>query len=184
MTSNPWVTTGTKMVYENPWIRVQEDSVLTPEKKPGIYGVVHFKNRAIGILPVDQEGNIYLLGQWRYCLNQFSWEIPAGGCPEGEEPLAAAQRELAEETGLSAKTWSLMIRSHLSNCVSDEEAFIYLATGLVQGQAFPEGTEVFEYKKVPFHVAAKMVADGEITDAISQMAIMQYQLRFTRIPSY
>lgn len=178
MTSNPWVTTSTQTVYENPWISVREDKVLSPDKKPGIYGVVHFKNRAIGILPVDQEGNIYLVGQWRYCLSQYSWEIPAGGCPENEEPLAAAQRELLEETGLSAKEWLLMGRCHLSNCVSDEEAFIYLATDLTQGKAVPEGTEVFEYKKVSLAVAAKMVVDCEITDAISQMAIMQYQLRF------
>src|SRR6476646_7830329 len=100
--SNPWTTLYSRQVYDNPWISVREDQVLRPDGSPGIYGVVHFKNRAIGVLPVEDDGSIWLVGQHRYPLNAFSWEIPEGGCPEGESPDAAARRELTEETGLSA----------------------------------------------------------------------------------
>src|ERR1700722_8243186 len=131
--SNPWKTKATRVVYDNPWISVSEDEVDQPDGKPGIYGVVHFKNKAIGILPIDDEEKTWLVGQYRYPLNQYSWEIPEGGCPANEEPLQAAQRELLEETGLTAANWQLMGTSHLSNSVSDEQAFYFLATSLQQG---------------------------------------------------
>jgi len=139
---NSWWTHHSREVYENDWILVREDAVTRPDGNPGIYGVVHFKNRAIGIVPVDDEGRIHLVGQYRYPLNRYSWEIPEGGCPNDEKPLAAAQRELLEETGLVAKEWRLLGTAHLSNSITDEEAFCFLATGLTQRAARPEGTRI------------------------------------------
>lgn len=172
--ANPWKTEGSRVVYDNPWISVREDDVIRPDGLPGIYGVVHFKNKAIGILPIDEEGYVYLVGQFRYPLNTYSWEIPEGGCPEGEELLVAAKRELSEETGLTAEHWQELCRSHLSNCVSDEESIIYLATGLRKGIADPDPTEVLVKRRVNFAEALSMVKRGEIMDAMSVMAIMHY----------
>jgi 8-oxo-dGTP pyrophosphatase MutT (NUDIX family) len=175
--ANPWQTHESRIVYDNPWIRVREDQVTRPDGEPGIYGVVHFKGIAIGVLPIDDEGYTYLVGQYRYVLNQYSWEIPEGGCPAEETPLAAAARELLEETGLRAAHYELIGRAHLSNSVSDEEALYYLATGLTQGEAQPEGTEQLQVRRVPFAEALAMVQRGEITDALSVLAIQQYALR-------
>ncbi len=175
--ANPWQTHESRIVYDNPWIRVREDQVTRPDGLPGIYGVVQFKGLAIGVLPIDDEGCTYLVGQFRYVLNQYSWEIPEGGCPEGEPPLTAAARELLEETGLRAQHYELLGRAHLSNSASDEEALYYLATELTQGIAQPEGTEQLQVRRVPFTEVLAMVQRGEITDAISVMAIQQYALR-------
>lgn len=174
--ANPWQSRASREVYDNPWIRVRQDDVIRPDGQPGIYGVVHYKNRAIGVLPIDAEGYTYLVGQYRYVLNCYSWEIPEGGCPAEEEPLFAAQRELREETGLTAASWQLLGRAHLSNSVSDEEALYFLATDLAQGEAEPEGTEQLEVERVPFAEALRMVRSGEITDALSVLAILQYAL--------
>jgi len=171
-----WKTNKTRVVYDNPWIKVREDDVVQPDGKPGIYGVVHFKNKAIGVLPIDDDGNIYLVGQFRYPLDVYSWEIPEGGGPHDEDPLLAAQRELQEETGLTAGHWKELGRAHLSNSVSDEEAIYYLATQLEKGEACPEGTEDLAHKHIPFPEALNMVLRGEITDALSVMAIMHYAL--------
>jgi ADP-ribose pyrophosphatase len=175
-TLNPWKTKDSKVVYDNAWIRVREDNVIRPDGQPGIYGVVHYKNTATGVLPIDDEGCTYLVGQYRYTLNSYSWEIPEGGAPEGEDPLEGAKRELLEETGLVAKEWKLLSKSYLSNSVSDEEAVLYLATNLSQGKASPEGTEKLQVKRVPFEEALSMVARGEITDAMSVIAIQSYVL--------
>jgi len=172
--SNPWKTLSTRVVYDNPWIRVREDQILHPDGQPGIYGVVHFKNLAIGILAIDEEGYVHLVGQHRYPLNRYSWEIPEGGCPEGEEPLQAAQRELLEETGLQAREWQLVGEADLSNSVSDEQALWFLATGLVQGEAAPEGSEVLERRRVPVAEALRMIDAHEITDALSIIALLHY----------
>jgi 8-oxo-dGTP pyrophosphatase MutT (NUDIX family) len=171
---NPWQTLTRRSIYDNPWIHVREDQVIRPDGHPGIYGVVEFKNRAIGVLPIDEEGSTYLVGQYRYTLNRYSWEIPEGGGPEGESPLEAAQRELLEETGLQARTWRLLGTAHLSNSVTDEEAIYYLATDLIIGEASPEGTEKLEVRRLPFAEALQMVLAGEITDALSVLAIMRY----------
>jgi 8-oxo-dGTP pyrophosphatase MutT (NUDIX family) len=175
-TKNPWETLASKEVYDNPWIDVREDEVVRPDGKPGIYGVVHYKNVAIGILPVEDD-HIYLVGQYRYPLDHYSWEIPEGGCPEGEDLLSAAQRELAEETGLRAQCWRMLGEAHLSNSVSDERAVWFLATGLTQGVHAPEGTEQLNIRRLPSAQVLRMSLDGEITDALSLLAIMSYHLK-------
>src|SRR5690606_11769102 len=124
-----------------PWISVTQYDVLNPAGKPGIYGVVSFKNKAIGVLPLDEHNNTWLVGQWRYPLKQYSWEIPEGGGPMGEDPLEAAKRELKEETGLVASSYTEIARMHTSNSVSDEEAILYIARNLVQSEAEPEESE-------------------------------------------
>jgi 8-oxo-dGTP pyrophosphatase MutT (NUDIX family) len=173
-TKNPWTVVSTKNIYDNRWISVREDAVIQPDGERGIYGVVHFKNIAIGVLAVEDDF-VYLVGQYRYPLGRYSWEIPEGGCAEGEEPLDAARRELEEETGLCAKNWRKLGEAYLSNSVSDELAIWYVATGLSQGERRPEGTEQLEVRRLPFGDAFRMAMSGEISDAISQLAIMQYQ---------
>ncbi|HEX8458861.1 MAG TPA: NUDIX hydrolase [Pyrinomonadaceae bacterium] len=174
-TKNPWTLISTKRIYDNNWISVREDSVVRPDGERGIYGVIHFKNIAIGVLAVEADF-IYLVGQYRYPLERYSWEIPEGGCAEGEDPLDAARRELAEETGLRARNWRKLGEAHLSNSVSDELAIWYVATELTQGERRPEGTEQLQIRRVSFDEALRMTMHGEITDAISQLAIMQYRL--------
>lgn len=173
---NPWEIVSTRVVYDNPWIRVREDEVVRPDGLPGIYGVVHFKNVAVGVLAVE-DGMLYLVGQYRYPLERYSWEIPEGGCPEGDDPLQAARRELAEETGLRARRWTKMGEAHLSNSVSDELAVWFLAEGLEQGERRPEGTEKLQVRRVSLEEAQGMVDAGEITDALSVLAIQQLLLR-------
>ncbi len=175
-TENPWRTLSSREVYDNAWIRVREDAVVRPDGEEGIYGVVHFKNVAIGVLAVEDD-SVYLVGQYRYTLEQYSWEIPEGGCPEGEDFLSAAKRELAEETGLRAQTWEQMGEAFLSNSVTDERAVWFLATGLTQGEHHPEGTEQLKVRRVPLSQALRMALRGEITDALSLLAIMDYRIR-------
>jgi 8-oxo-dGTP pyrophosphatase MutT (NUDIX family) len=173
---NPWRTIASEQVYDNPWITVREDRVIRPDGEPGIYGVVHFKNIAVGVLAVEED-HLYLVGQYRYALEKYSWEIPEGGCPEGEEPLRAARRELREETGLEAKRWRLLGEAYLSNSVADEYAVWFLATGLVPGERQPEGTERLDVRRVPLHEALEMALNAEITDALSLVAILSYVLK-------
>ena len=173
--SNPWRTLSSRVAYENQWIRLRHHDVIRPDGRPGIYGVVHFKNKAVGVLPLDAEGNTYLVGPFRFTIGQYSWELPEGGCPEEEDPLAAAKRELREETGLEARRWELLGKAHLSNSVSDEEAILYLATDLSQGDPSPDGTEILQLRKVPFGEALRMVLAGEITDAMTIMAILLWE---------
>ena len=171
--SNPWKTTSTKGIYENPWISVREDQVINPSGNPGIYGVVHFKNKAIGIIPVDEEGYTYLVGQYRYALEEYSWEIPMGGGPIGIDILASAKRELKEETGLIANKWTNVARIHTSNSVTDEEGFIFLAQELTQGETEFEDTEDLKIQKLHLREAVEMVMDNEITDSLSVGGILK-----------
>ena len=166
-------------MYENRWIGITEYDVLNPSGGKGIYGKVHFKNLAIGILPMDDEGNTWLVGQYRFPLNAYSWEIPEGGGEPGSTPLEAAQRELKEETGLVAKEWSLLQEMHLSNSVSDEQAIIFLARQLEQQEAMPEETEQLVVRKLPFEEVYQMVERGEITDSMSVAAILKMKLLLT-----
>ncbi len=180
-TGNPWQTVSSEQVYDNPWIHVREDRVIRPDGEPGIYGVVHYKNIAVGVLPIEED-HIYLVGQYRYPLQSYSWEIPEGGCPEGEEPLRAAQRELREETGLEAGRWQMLGEAYLSNSVADEYAVWFVATDLVPGEVRPEGTERLRVRRVPLSEALTMALDGEITDALSLLALMSYALKHPAHP--
>ena len=164
---NPWKTLSTKEVYDNPWIQVTHREVITPSGTDGIYGAVHFKNKAIGIIPVDDEGYTWLVGQFRYTLDEYSWEIPMGGSPLTQTPLEGAIRELKEETGMTAERWTEVMRIHTSNSVTDEEGFIFLAEGLTAGETEWDETEQLKIKKVTLQEAVAMCDRGEITDAIT-----------------
>lgn len=170
---NPWKKIESREIYDNPWINLTEFRVLNPAGKPGIYGKVHFKNLAIGIVAIDSSDQIVLVGQYRFPIDKYSWELPEGGGALGTDPLDSAKRELLEETGLVAENWSEILRMHLSNSVSDELAIIYLAESLTQHEAQPEETEQLEIKKIPFEEAFEMVMKGEITDSMSVAAILK-----------
>jgi 8-oxo-dGTP pyrophosphatase MutT (NUDIX family) len=176
MHNNPWKVTGTKEIYDNPWISLTEFDVIKPSGGRGIYGKVHFKNRALGIVAMDNDQNIYLVGQFRFTLDGYSWEIPEGGGPLSEDPLDAAKRELKEETGIEADHWEKILDLHLSNSVTDEYGQVYLATGLHYKEAEPEDTEQLVVKKVSIDEAYRMVVKGEITDSIAVAGIMRTKL--------
>lgn len=174
--SNPWQINASKHVYENNWISVTEHQVINPSGNNGIYGVVHYKSVAVGVIPLDEMNNTWLVGQYRFPLNRYSWEIPEGGAPFNEDPVAGAARELEEETGLRASKYTRIVEMHLSNSVSDEHALVYLAEGLTQHTAMPEETEQLVVKKVPFEDAYQMVEKGIITDSMSVAAILKVKL--------
>lgn len=170
-----WTLIDQRMVYGNPWITVTEHQVLNPAGKAGIYGVVHFQNLAIGVIPVEDNGDIWLVGQHRFPLDAYSWEIPEGGAPLTEDPLVGARRELREETGIEALTWREIGRLHLSNSVSDEAGIIYLATDLRHGAAEPEETEALDLRRLPAAEAYQMAKRGELTDSMTVAGL--YRLR-------
>jgi 8-oxo-dGTP pyrophosphatase MutT (NUDIX family) len=173
---NPWKIIAEKKVYDNPWIGVVEYDVLNPRGGKGIYGKVHFKKIAVGVLVLDEQLNTYLVGQYRFPLNDYSWEIPEGGAEMSESSLECAKRELKEETGFIAEEWREIIRLHLSNSISDELAIIFLAQKLIMGAAMPEDTEELALKKLPFEEAYQMVEKGLITDSMSVAAIQKIKL--------
>ena len=164
---NPWQTIGSRQVYVNPWIRVREDHVIRADGQPGIYGVVEFQNYALGIVPLSDDGDTWLVGQWRYPLGLYSWEIPEGGGPLTVPLLDSAQRELAEEVGLTAAVWTDLGPFHLSNSVTNEAGRIFLAQDLTVGHAEPEGDEVLAVRRLPLAEAHEMAMDGRITDGVS-----------------
>lgn len=173
---NPWQTLNSEVKFETPWISVTKHNVITPGGKEGIYGTVSFKNLAIGILPLDKEGNTWLVGQWRYPLQQYSWEIIEGGGPLGIDPLKSAKRELKEEAGIVAGKYTLLLNMHTSNSVTDEYCHIYLAQNLEMQIAEPEDTEDLQIKKLPFSEVVQMALRGEITDSLSVAAIFKTKI--------
>ncbi len=173
---NPWTVLNSKLEYENPWISVTEYQVLNPSGGKGIYGKVHFKNIAVGVLPIDAALNTWLVGQYRFVLNQYSWEMPEGGGAMDTDPLDSAKRELLEETGLVAANWQPLLTMHLSNSVSDELAIIFLARDLKQETASPEETEQLAIRKLPFEEVYRMVEQGEITDSMTVAAVLKFKL--------
>ncbi|ADQ16029.1 NUDIX hydrolase [Leadbetterella byssophila DSM 17132] len=174
--SNKWKKLDSQTVYENPWIEVQHHEVINPSGGKGIYGQVNFKNLAIGIVPLDKEGNTYLVGQHRFPIDEYSWEIPEGGCPHDEDILDCAKRELLEETGLRAEKWTQISKIHTSNSVCNETGFIFLAEELTQGEAEPEETEDLVVRKVSLEEAFQMVMKDEITDSLSIAGILKTRL--------
>jgi 8-oxo-dGTP pyrophosphatase MutT (NUDIX family) len=173
---NPWKTLSSQAIYDNPWISLTEYKVLNPSGNPGIYSVVNFKNLAIGIIPLDEEYNTWIVGQYRYPLKQYSWEIPEGGGKLDVDPIESARRELLEEAGIKAEHVTLIQESYLSNSVSDEKALIYVAQGLSFEAAQPEETEQLEIKKIPFNELYKKVSLGEITDSLTVIAVLKIKL--------
>ena len=172
----PWGVLAQRDVYDNRWIRVTHHDVTTPAGEPGIYGKIHYKNLAIGIVPVDAEMHTFLVGQYRFPLETYSWEIPEGGGAPGVDPLESAARELREETGLRAAQWQKLLVADLSNSCSDERAIAFLAWDLAQGEAEPESTEDLAIRRVPLAEAFRMVAAGEIRDALSILSLQAVQL--------
>lgn len=169
--ANPWKTLESREIYRNAWIRVREDQVIRPDGNAGIYGVVETR-LATGVVALSQAREVYLVGQYRYTMEQYSWELPEGGSDDGEDALAAAKRELREETGLTARDWTpLGSEIHLSNCHSSERAYLFLAQGLELGEATPDGTEVLAVKRVPFREALQMADKGEIQDAMTLLGL-------------
>ena len=175
-TKNPWTVLSQKNVYENDWIRVDHHEVLSPSGGPGIYGTVHFKQLATGVVPIDENGNVVLVGQYRFPLQAYSWEIPEGGGPHSASALESAQRELREECGLAAKCWQEIVSTDLSNSVSDERATSFLAWDLTDVAGQPDETERLQVARVPFWEAVNRAKRGEIRDSITVTALFRVAL--------
>ncbi len=173
---NPWLTESKEIVYDNKWITVTHESVITPTGSHGIYGKVHFKNYAIGIIPIDADGNTYLIGQYRYAIDEYSWEIPEGGGLLGDDILESAKRELMEEAGLIASKWTELCVTNTSNSATDELSVIYIAQELTAVQAAPDETEQLQIKKLSLFKAIEMAMNGTIKDAISIIALLKLKI--------
>ena len=169
----PWAISDHKLIYENPWMTVRYHDVIHSSGRAHEYTTVAFKNRATGIVPLFENGDIVLVGQHRFPLDRYSWEIPEGGCPAHEQPHEAALRELREETGLTADHYTEILQLDLSNSITDERAWCYVSWGLEQGEATPEETEDIALKRIDFSSAMKMIGAGEITDAISVACLLR-----------
>ena len=178
MDGNPWTVRRADVRYDNRWIRVTHHEVLTPAGAPGIYGTVHYKNLAIGVVPVAADGTTWLVGQYRFPLEAYSWEIPEGGGAHGVDPQLSAARELAEETGLVARSWLPVLEMDLSNSVSDERAIAYVAWDLTEGPSSPEPTERLEVRRLPLTELFGLVRAGHIRDALSVATLQAIELRW------
>ena len=173
---NPWKTLKKNTVYENPWIKVEHHEVLNPSGQPGVYGTVAFKNIAVGVIPIDTTNNTYLVGQFRFPLNAYSWEIPEGGCQLNTDPLATAKRELKEETGIIAQRWEKLQTIHTSNSVTDEFGIIYTAEDLEFFEANPDEDEDLEIQRISLKEVLEMIKRGEITDSLSLAGILRLHI--------
>jgi 8-oxo-dGTP pyrophosphatase MutT (NUDIX family) len=170
---NPWTTLSVDVRYESPWLAVEHHEVIKPNGQPGIYGVVRTKKMAVGVLPLTPDGRVHLVGQWRYALNQYSWEMPEGGCEPDEQPAACAQREMAEEAGVTAGQLVEVVRLHTSNSVTDEAAICYVGWDLAPATGTLDDTEVIARTTVPFRHLLDMVVAGEVTDALTVVTVLR-----------
>lgn len=177
MNTNPWTTLSSRWLYENNWIRLREDRVINPSGNEGIYGLVKFRNRAVAVIPIDEQGNTWLVGQYRYATDNYSWEVPMGGHPVDQPAVEGAHKELAEETGLRALRMSELMRVELSNSVTDEVGTAFVAQQLTQGDTCFDDTEQLQIQRLPFDDALAMSLDGRIRDLFSIAALQQLALR-------
>ena len=173
---NPWTSNSSAVKYENPWIKITEHQTINAAGSDGIYGVVHYKNIAIGIIPLDENYNTWIVGQYRFPLQQYSWEICEGGGLHHIDTLVSAQRELKEELGITANNWTKLLDMHLSNSVTDEMGIIYIAKKLSYFEPEPEEGEVLKIKKLPFDDVYNMVMKGEITDSLSVAGVLKTKI--------
>lgn len=173
---NPWKTLKKKHIYDNPWISVDEHDIITPANTEGIYGIVHFKNLAVGVIPIDDEGNTYIVGQYRYPLKKYTWEIIEGGGNLEVDPIISAQRELLEEAGIKAQKWEKILEMDLSNSATDEHAIIYVAKDLSHHESEPEETEDLQLKKITLEELIEKVYSGEIDDSLSVAGVLKLKL--------
>lgn len=173
---NPWKTLSTKIVRSNPWFKLREDRVIRPDGKPGTYSFI-LAPRAVGVVPCFQDGTVLLVGQYRYPLDAYSWEIPEGGSREQEQPIQTARRELREETGYRAGTFKSLGILHTSNCFTDEVAHLFYATDLKPGKDDQDGTEQIVTRRLPFKEAWQMAVDGKITDSLTLVALFRLQAK-------
>lgn len=172
----PWKITSATPIYDNPWLKVDEYKVISPTGNPGIYGLISFKNLAIAVLPLAENGDTWLVGQYRFTTDSYSWEVPMGGGPMADTPETSALRELREETGLRAATLTPLGYFHLSNGVTNEEGYAFVATGLEQGETEFDDTEQLDIQRLPFEEALAMTLDGRITDLLSIVTIQKARL--------
>jgi 8-oxo-dGTP pyrophosphatase MutT (NUDIX family) len=170
---DPWRVRGTRRAFQNEWFEVVEHDVTRPDGAPGAYAVIQVRRTAVGVLPIDAEGCVHLVGQWRFPLSRYSWEMPEGGAEPGEAPEACARRELAEETGLRAGTLTKILEMDLSNSLTDERAVCYLALDLSPGEAAPDGTERLQLLRAPFREALARAVDGRISDSLTVAALLR-----------
>lgn len=170
---NPWIVKGMTHAFENDWFRIDEHDVIRPDGVKGYYGVIRVRRLAVGVLPIDAAGRVHLVGQWRFPLGRYSWEMPEGGAEPGEDARACAERELAEETGLRAREWLQVLEMDLSNSLTDEQAVIFIATGLSPGEADPDPTEVLKRRTAHFREVLERIADGRIRDSLTVAAVLR-----------
>lgn len=180
MVVGPWRRRSRRESYANPWLTIWHDEVDRPDGSPGIYGVVHFANLAVGVVVLDDEDRVLLVGQHRYTLDAYTWEIPEGGVPASEAPIDGAIRELREETGVEADDWRELCRLHLSNSVTDEEAVVFAAHARAHGEPDPDPTEELAIRWIPLDAALTMIAMGELTDALSVVGLQAVALERAR----
>jgi 8-oxo-dGTP pyrophosphatase MutT (NUDIX family) len=171
--ANPWKTLTSKDIYENEWIILQEDKVISPGGTQEVYARIKYKKKTVGIIALDGNDNLWLVGQYRYPIDQYSWEIPGGGASTNEDILGAAKRELKEETGLTANKWKLILHMYTCNSITDEEAFVFLAKELFYGKMELGETERIILKKIPFRSALEMINNGLITDAVAIAGLLK-----------
>lgn len=170
---NPWIVKGMTHAFENDWFRIDEHDVIRPDGVKGYYGVIRVRRLAVGVLPIDAAGRVHLVGQWRFPLGRYSWEMPEGGAEPGESARGCAERELAEETGLRAREWLQVLEMDLSNSLTDEQAVIFIATGLSPGEADPDPTEVLKRRTAHFREVLERIADGRIRDSLTVAAVLR-----------
>lgn len=170
---SPWKKLSSEVKYENKWLRIVEDQVINPAGNPGIYGVVHFKMYAIAIIPLDEDNNTWIVGQYRYPLDSYEWEVVEGGCPEGTLPLDTAKRELKEEVGLAAESYEMILEMQLTNSCADELSYTYIARGITYVGEQPDEDEQITIRKLPFEEVYQMVMRGEIRDGLSVGSILK-----------